>query len=102
MKKDATKKLFEFKECPIRHKSDDRYTFHCVDCGELLLKYQYIWNGYDHPERGKALINNWCHEDLGGLRCEKCFQRLKRFVEEYYYVNMLHRSLLSISQKGIK
>lgn len=56
---------------PNRHKNDDRYTFHCVDCGKLLFRYDISWDGHRN-ECGDLIERHNSVRILDGLRCIKC------------------------------
>lgn len=56
---------------PSRHKNDDRYRKHCVDCGKLLYRYELCWDGHRN-ERGEIVEKYDWVKTLGGLRCPEC------------------------------
>ena len=56
---------------PRYHKTDDKYTSHCVDCGKLLYSHDQVWDGHRNQPGFKKVIVN-AHKLLDGCRCEAC------------------------------
>lgn len=75
----------ELPPIPTYHKKDNKFTKHCVDCGILLLKYDWESGGYnDPPEIGDLLYSLQHKRILNGYRCLKCHDKLEYYIREYY------------------
>jgi hypothetical protein len=61
---------------PGFHPKDDRYTWHCVDCGLLLVTFEPVRDGHrNEPGPRHNVKVNRVH--LGGLRCYECINKMK-------------------------
>jgi len=63
------------------YKNDTRYKRHCVDCGRLLMEYEYICTSVESYPGDVIFSDKEKQTDFGGLRCKKCH----RFIEDLLY-----------------
>jgi hypothetical protein len=78
----------EPKPLPTFHADDNRFRKHCVDCGTLCLRRAD--DDFDELDRGRGAgpvtYSLSGHERLlGGLRCKRCIDKIKEFLEHDYY-----------------
>ena len=65
---------------------DDYFHIYCEDCGKLVIEYVEESGGLFYgSHRGKRTeyfntTNYW-----NQIRCEDCSEKLKRFINTYYY-----------------
>ena len=67
---------------------DDYFHIYCNDCNKLLIEYVKE-SGFFGDRRGKQTvydINTTYYWNRP--RCKECSEKLKRFIDTYYYKNL--------------
>ena len=67
---------------PTYHEKDTRYKKHCVDCGKLLIEYEYVCTPVESYPGDCIYSDKSREENFGGLRCRKCTNKIKDILYE--------------------